>query len=124
MTSDQLGIGEIKPDISNLYREENYTDGKVASIRKMVPVKADGTEDEARDAYFVGQTSIMLPTGPLPINCEIEAGSIEDAFKKFPDAIRKAVDEMIDRAQKMQQEEAKRIVTPDELGGGKGGLII
>ena len=41
---------EIQMDAANLYREESYTDLKAGSLRKLVPVKADGTDDPARAA--------------------------------------------------------------------------
>ena len=33
-------------DRNNLYREESFTDIKVAAIRRLTPVKPDGTVDE------------------------------------------------------------------------------
>ena len=39
------GLGEIRVNEQNLYREEVYTDLRVATIRRLVPVKSDGTVD-------------------------------------------------------------------------------
>jgi hypothetical protein len=58
----------------------------------------------------------MTRGGPVPINAPIEAESLEDAFKKFPEAVKKAMDEMIEEAQRQQREQS-RIITPDQAGG-------
>lgn len=125
-TTNNLGLENIEVDINNLYRDELITDRKVAQLRRMVPIALDGTDDQNRPVLYTGTTQIMLPTGPLPISAEIEADTLEEALQKFPDAIKQAVEEMIQRVQEMQREEANRIVTPDEFAGGKGngGLII
>ena len=47
---------EIKMDAANLYREESYTDLKAGSLRKLVPVKPDGTDDPSRPALFTSAT--------------------------------------------------------------------
>ncbi|MFC1467482.1 hypothetical protein ACFLQY_02155 [Verrucomicrobiota bacterium] len=122
-----LGLEDIEVDLNNLYRDELITDRKVAQLRRMVPITIEGTDDHSRAVLYTGTTQIMLPTGPLPISAEIEAATLEEALRKFPDAIKQAVEEMISRVQEMQREEANRIVTPDEFAGGKGGgggLII
>lgn len=124
--SEHLGLEDIEVDLNNLYRDELITDRKVAQLRRMIPITIDGTDDHSRAVLYTGTTQIMLPTGPLPISAEIEAKSLEEALRKFPDAIKAAVEDMIARVQEMQREEANRIVTPDEFAGGKGnsGLII
>ena len=52
--ADQAG-NDIQMDAANLYREESYTDLKAGSLRKLVPVKADGTDDPSRPAIFSEQ---------------------------------------------------------------------
>ena len=42
--------GVMDPD--NLFREENFTDQKMGAIRKLIPVKADGSEDGERKVMF------------------------------------------------------------------------
>ena len=108
---------EIKVNISNLYREENFTDMRVASIRRLSPVKPDGSPDASRSPVFMGQAHIMTNAGPVPINCQIEAKTLDEAMQKFPDAMKRAVQEMIQEVREMQRQEASRIVTPGELGG-------
>ncbi len=73
-------------DRSNLYREESITDLKVASIRRLIPVKPDGTEDKSRTPVFIGHTQLMSPEGPLPIQSQLAANSIEEALDAFPEA--------------------------------------
>lgn len=111
--SSSEALKDIKVDVDNLYREENYTDLKVASIRKMVPVKVDGSIDESRKASFVAQTNIMSQMGPVPVNCEIEVETLEEAIEKFPQAVQDAVNNMIEEAKDMQRKQASKIVVPD-----------
>ncbi|MGH0032768.1 MAG: hypothetical protein ACQGVC_23490 [Myxococcota bacterium] len=122
------GIGEIRVDTANLYREEVYTDLRVATIRKLVPVRADGSDDPGRPALFSGQTNLMSQAGPLPVECPIEAASLEEATAKFPEAIQQAVDRLVEEAKEMRRREASRIVVPGGplpgggMPGGGGGM--
>lgn len=120
---------EMRPDVASLYREEMYTDRRVATIRVMVPVKVDGTDDPSRPREYLGQTQVMTQMGPLPIHAPIEAASLEEALQKFPDAVELAVQEMIEQAREMQRQEASRIVVADgklgqSLGGKPGGSLL
>ncbi|MBN1256528.1 MAG: hypothetical protein JXA52_02350 [Planctomycetes bacterium] len=110
---------EIQVDMKNLYREENYTDLKVASIRCLTPIKADGSVDESRETIYMGQTHIMSHAGPLPVQTELDAKTLEEAMRQFPEAIKKAVDKLIEEAKEYQRQEASRIVVPDAKPGGK-----
>ena len=122
--TENLGLENIEVDLTNLYRDELITDCKVAQIRRLIPIKSDGSDDSTRPVLYSGSTQIMLPTGPIPISAEIDAESLEDALKKFPEAIKNAVDEMVARVQQMQREEASRIVTPSEFAGNGSGFLI
>ncbi len=115
-----LGAVNTEVDVNNLYREENYTDLKIGSLQKLVPVKADGSEDASRPARFIGQAQLMTQYGPIPISAPIDAGTLEEACKKFPEALEKAMDRLAEEAQRRQVEEASRIVVPgkDLPGGG------
>src|SRR5438309_7060059 len=46
-------------DATTLYREEIYTDRSAATLRVMVPVKSDGSEDSARERLYLGEAQIM-----------------------------------------------------------------
>ena len=50
-------------DPNGLFREENFTDQKMGSIRKLVPVKADGSDDPDRTTEFFGSAQVMTPMG-------------------------------------------------------------
>lgn len=104
---------DIKIDTNKLYREESYTDLTFATIRRLMPVKIDGSPDESREPIFTGMTQLMSPNGPIPVQCLIEgAKTLEEAVAKMPDAVEKAVQEMIAEAQEMQRQEQSRIVVP------------
>jgi hypothetical protein len=117
VSSDQPVIGEIEVDKSNLYREETFSDLRVASIRRLTPVREDGSVDDSRDTLFIGETTLMSQRGPLPVQAPIEAESLADAFDKFPEAVQQAVDQLIEQAREMQRQEASRIVVPGQSPG-------
>jgi hypothetical protein len=109
---------DFRVDKNNLYREEGITDMKVASIRRLVPIKADGSDDPSRTPVFYGNTQLMTPEGPLPIQAQLAANNLEEAFAEFPNAMQAALSEMIEKIQKMQQEQKlqdrddSRIIVP------------
>jgi len=107
---------DLTVDRRNLYREETYTDLKVASIRCLSPVKDDGSADKTRKMVFVGQTQLMTPGGPLPVQAIIPAKHLQQAIKKFPEAMMDAVAKLTEEVKKYQQQERGSIVTP---AGGK-----
>ena len=120
--SEENPVADMKADIDNLYREESFSDLKVAQIRRLSPVKPDGSPDESRTTLFIGETQLMSPRGPVPIHCPIEAADLSDAFDKFPDAVNVAVEKLIEEAKEIQRQEASRIVVPGMApGGGMGG---
>jgi hypothetical protein len=113
-------LTEIQVDTANLYREEVFTDLKVASIRRLVPIKTDGSPDASRPELYSGETTIMSQSGPLPVQCAIEASSLTEAMQKFPEAINATVQRMVEQAREMQRQEASRIVVPGQPPpGGK-----
>jgi len=128
-TEDELqGLSELKIDPENLYREEIYTDLRIATIRRLVPIKADGTPDETRETLYTGQTNLMSQAGPLPVECPIDATTLAEATEKFPAAIRRAVEQLMEEAKEIRRREASRIVVPSGVppgmtGGGGGGII-
>jgi hypothetical protein len=113
-------LPEIKLDISQLYREEIFTDRKAGTLRRLTPVLADGNTDPSRPVLYSGQTQLLTPAGVLPLAFELEAESLEDACNKFPDAVKVAIEQAIEEAREMRREAASRIVVP-EAGGGMGG---
>jgi len=95
-------------DQGNLYREESISDLKVASIRRLVPIKPDGSDDSSRTSIFMGHTQIMTPEGPLPLQAPLEVDTLTEAYAVFPDAMQKALSEMIQQIQAMQRKEQEK----------------
>jgi len=110
---------ELKVDKANLYREENYTDLRVGSIRRLIPVKPDGSPDPDRKAIFVAQTNAMTQAGLVPLDARIEASSLEEAIEKFPEAVRAAMARLVETVREIQRQEASRIIVPKAGPGGK-----
>ncbi len=113
MTPDTMTV-----DVNNLYREETYSDLRAASIRVLTPVKVDGSIDLERPRHFIGDTQLMTQMGPIPVQFELEAESLQQAFEKFPEGVREAVERLNDRAKEMARDEASRIVVPGKMPGG------
>ena len=120
MAGEQQQLPEIKLDPKDLYREEIFTDRKAGTLRRLVPVKSDGSEDSSRVVLYSGQTQLLTPAGVLPLSFELEAASIEDACAKFPEAVKVAIEQAIEEAREMRREAASRIVVPG-TGGDMGG---
>lgn len=122
MSDEEAITPDIQVDASNLYREEVYTDLRVATIRKLVPILPDGSVDPSREALFSGQTNLMSQAGPLPVECAIEAATLEEAAAKFPDAMKQAVERLVEEAKEIRRREASRIVVPGGPLPGGGGM--
>jgi hypothetical protein len=113
MADEQNQPTELKIDRSNLFKEETYTDLKVGIVKCMTPVKADGTVDKTRKSVFVGQTSLMTPNGPLPIQGIIQAKELQQAIKKFPETMQASMERLAEEARKYQEQENANIEKPD-----------
>ena len=114
---------EIQMDTSNLYREEMFTDNTVGTLRRLVPVTADGEVDASRATQYVGSTQVMTNAGPLPLSFEIEAGSLTEAAAAFGDAAKSAFEKTMDELRELQRQQASSIVVPGSgAGGGMGGM--
>jgi hypothetical protein len=50
---------EIKMDVSNLYREEVFTDNAVGTLRRMTPVTTAGEPDPTRSEQYIGSTQVL-----------------------------------------------------------------
>ena len=103
--TEQAGKIDFTVATNNLYREEAITDLKVASIRRLVPVNADGTEDKSRTPLFMGHTQMMSPEGPVPIQSKLEANNLEEAISLFPEAMEKAFADVVERLKEMQRQQ-------------------
>src|SRR5687767_749334 len=118
--ASQPELPEISMDAAGLYREELFSDRKAGTIRRMTPVTVDGTTDASRPVLFAGQTQLLTPAGVLPLVFEIEAKTLEEAIRKFPAAVKLALDDAIEEARELRREAASRIVVPDVGGGNIG----
>jgi hypothetical protein len=118
--ASQPELPEIKLDPQALYREETFTDRRAGTIRRLTPVTVNGDADASRPTLFSGQTQLLTPAGVLPLVFEIEAQTLEDALKKFPESVKVALDDAIEEAREMRREAASRIVVPEVGGGGMG----
>ena len=113
MADEQQNIEEFKIDRSNLYIEESFTDLKIGTVKRLTPVKPDGSEDKSRKTVFVGHTSIMTPNGPLPIQNVIGAKELAQAIKQFPEAMQEAMDRLIEEVKKYQEQQQNQIQKPE-----------
>lgn len=115
----QQELPEIKLDTESLYMEETFSDRKAGTLRRLMPVKKDGSADDSRPVLFLGQTQLMTQMGVLPISFEVEAQTLEEALEKFPEAAKEGIKRTIEEIQEMRREAASSIVVP---GRGTGGL--
>jgi hypothetical protein len=113
----QNDLPDIQLDPQGLYREDVFTDRRAGSIRRLTPVTLDGAVDATRPVLFSGQTQLLTPAGVLPLGFEIEAKSLEEALRKFPDGVKVALEQAIDEARELRREAALRIVVPEVAGG-------
>lgn len=121
--ADSGGLSDLKVDTANLYREETYSDLRVATIRQLVPVKPDGSPDPSREPLFFGQAHMMTQAGPIPVETPLEAKTLQEALQKYPEAIREAVADVVEQVRELQRQAASRIVVPTTMPGGPGGKI-
>lgn len=123
MADDRNQDPQMDPE--GLYQEDNFTDRRVGAIRRLSPVRADGTPDPTRPVLFVGQAEIMTNMGPVPINFEIEGATLADAVVGFAPAAQAAIERTVQQIQEMRRQQASQLVVPQGpvpgLTGGRGG---
>jgi hypothetical protein len=116
---------ELKVDPNSLFLEEIFTDRRVGTIRRLTPVKKDGTPDPAKPVLYVGETQVLTPAGPLPIGFEIAAASLEEAAQNFGPQAKEAIERTVRELQELRRQQASSIVVPQgplpPLGGAGGG---
>ncbi len=116
----------IEPDMNpkDLWLEEIFTDRRVGTIRRMTPVKGDGTPDSGREVLFVGETQVLSQIGTLPITFQLEAKTLEEAAKAFGPAAKLAIERAVKELQELRRQAASSIVIPQgglPPGGVPGG---
>lgn len=113
-----------------LYREDIFTDQRVGTVRRLTPVRPDGSDDSARPMLFVGQATVMTPMGSLPLSFELDGTTLAEAVASFGSAAQHAIEDAARELQEMRRQAASSIVIPDAGSaalkgmGGKGGLQI
>ena len=112
MADEQNEPFNLTVNRANLFKEESFTDVRACTIKQLSPVNPDGSPDKGRKIIYVGQTHVVTPAGPLPIQSVIQAKDLQQAFKKFPETMKAAMDSLIEEAKKAQQQEQSRIVVP------------
>ncbi|MBW1699019.1 MAG: cytoplasmic protein [Deltaproteobacteria bacterium] len=112
MPTDDNEALDFRVDRKNLYREEIFTDLKACSIKRLTPVKPDGSLDKSRKTLFVGETTLLHPNGALPIQNVIQAKELQQAVKRFPEAMKTAMERLIEEAKKIKEQEDSRIIVP------------
>ena len=68
-----------------------------------------------KETYLYSYNKYYDPKCALPLSGEIKATTLEEAISNFSDAINEALKKLQDDMIKMQQEQANKIVTPDDL---------
>ena len=114
---------ELRLDPDKLYLEEVLTDRRIGTLRRLTPVKRDGTPDTARAVAYVGETQILTPAGSIPIAFEIEADSLGEAAEKFAALAKEAIDRTVRELQELRRQASSSIVVPQGPMGGGGGKI-
>ena len=116
---------ELKVDPNSLFLEEVFTDRRVGTIRRLTPVKKDGTRDPAKAVIYVGETQVLTPAGALPIGFEITAASLEEAAQNFGPQAKEAIERTVKELQELRRQAASSIVVPQgplpPMGGAGGG---
>jgi hypothetical protein len=121
---------EAQMSADSLYREDVFTDQRVGTIRRMTPVKSDGTDDPSRPLVFVGQATVMTPMGSLPLSFELPASTLAEAVSQFGPAAQHAIEDAARELQELRRQASSSIVIPEAGAaslkgmGGKGGIQI
>src|SRR5581483_8550707 len=92
-----------KMDAADLWREDIFTDRKVGTIRRMSPVKADGSPDVSRKTLFIGEASLMTPAGTLPLAFEIPADTLEKAVAGYGPAVEQAFRDAMEELKELRR---------------------
>jgi hypothetical protein len=121
---------EAQMSADSLYREDTFTDQRVGTVRRMTPVKSDGSDDPSRPLVFVGQATVMTPMGSLPLSFELPARTLAEAVSQFGPAAQNAIEDAARELQELRRQASSSIVIPEAGAaslkgmGGKGGIQI
>lgn len=105
---------KLKINQNDLYKEEVFTDMKVAAIRQLTPVKPNGEFDKGRKILYYGQTQIYTQQGPFPVQFPIEeAKNLQQAIDKFPECMEQFMENLVKEAEEMKRQEQSKIIVPN-----------
>jgi hypothetical protein len=119
---------EAQMSADALYREDTFTDQRVGTVRRMTPVRSDGSDDPSRPLIFVGQATVMTPMGSLPLSFELPAKTLAEAVAQFGPAAQHAIEDAARELQELRRQASSSIVIPEAGAaslkgmGGKGGI--
>ena len=113
---------DVTMDAANLWREEVFTDHKVGTIRRLTPVKPDGSADPSRKPLFAGEAQILTPAGALPLNFEIPAADLAQAIVGYGPAVQQAFNDTMEELKEMRRKASSSLVLPGVGGAGLAGL--
>ena len=100
---------DFKVDTTNLYREDAITDLKVASIRRMVPITADGLKTiPAVQPPFSATRKSSRHKDRLPLQARLMANNLAEAIQAFPEAMEQEMAQMVEQIRKMQEQEQQK----------------
>jgi hypothetical protein len=102
---------EMDPD--QLYREEVFTDRRIGTIRRLTPLRTDGSPDPGRPVLFAGQTQVLTAGGMLPVSFELEAATLDEAVRKFGAAAKQALEDTVRELQEIRRQATSQLVLPD-----------
>jgi hypothetical protein len=114
--ADQRPGMEFHVDQTNLYREEVFTDLKTSSIRRLTPVKQDGSLDKTRPVLFFAQTQVMTQAGPIPVQAAVQAANLQEAMERCPAALRRELERLFAEVEELRRREASKIIVPPSTG--------
>jgi hypothetical protein len=110
---------EAQMSADALYREDVFTDQRVGTVRRMTPVKSDGSDDPSRAVIFIGQATVMTPMGSLPLSFELPGKTLAEAVAAFGPEAQKAIEDAARELQELRRQAASSIVIPE---GGAASL--
>jgi len=111
-SNNELNSLDLTVNEKNLYMEESFTDLDMMSIRRLTPVKPNGVKDKHRKPVFIGHLNLMTPKGPLPIQSRIEAASLKEAMKLYPQTMKTVLAKMQKEVEQVRQQQNSRIIVP------------
>ncbi len=123
MCAEEVPKERLKINQNDLYKEETFTDLRVAAIRQLTPVKSNGEQDKGRKFLFFGHTQLYTQHGPLPAQFPIDAKNLQQAIDKFPESMEQFLENLSKEMEEMKRQEQSKIIVPGATGG-PGKIIL